>query len=439
VLGVLAFFSLIPSWAQADLFHYNNLLIGPRAIGLGGAFTALSDDTSGLYYNPGGLALQSSTELSSSINTFYLKSNTFDRVFGEKAFEETARGSLSTFFGFSKKMTPPLLGTVQVGIAFVNPDSALSDENALVENEPATSVRRYHRSANIRSGASQVIVGAAKRIGKDFGLGCAASYLDVDELEQIYQDAVQGPFTFQELPGKAVYSTLGQNVRVHLVLRGGALRCGIRTSFESGVRLGISYQRSEMVYQKLDYDSEINKVFTDENNQVIEVENTSNASLKGQLLRNIIRTTTRSFVERWPDELRLGVAYQLWRPLLLSADVVRMGPGQGTIANVKRAETINVSAGAELVLGGTLFVRSGFFTNNDATASRDLSSPDQRREYMDYRGVALSTGLRLRSGEYGIHYVEQRGKGMAEKVAGKQESSSGRLQVISISASQSFP
>jgi hypothetical protein len=315
----------------------------------------------------------------------------------------------------------------------------LSDENALVENEPATSVKRYHRAANIRSGSSQVIVGAAKRLGKDFGMGCSASYLDVDELEQIYQDVVQGPFSFEELPGKNVYSTLGQNVRVHLVLRGGALRCGFRTTFEGGVRLGFSYQRAEMIYQKLDYDAEINKVFTDENNQIIEVENTDNASLKGQLLRSVTRTSTGQFVEKWPDEIRLGVAYQPWRALLLSADVVRMGPGEGSIVNVKRAETINFAAGAELLLGNTLFIRTGYFTNNDATASRDLSSPNQRREYMDYRGVAVSTGLKLRSGEYGIHYVEQRGQGMAEKVAGQQETSRGRLQVISISASQSFP
>lgn len=211
---------LLPSVSHADLFHYNNLLIGPRAIGLAGAYTALSDDTSGLFYNPGGLALQNSTELSSSINTFYLKKNTFERVFGEKAFEESARGSVSSFFGFSKKISPPLLGQIQVGLAFVNPDSALSDENALIENQPSPGVIRYHRAANIRSGTSQLILGLAKRIGKESGLGCAASYLDVDELEQIYQDVVQGPFSFDELPGTNVYSTLGQNVRMHLVLRG---------------------------------------------------------------------------------------------------------------------------------------------------------------------------------------------------------------------------
>jgi hypothetical protein len=105
---------------------------------------------------------------------------------------------------------------------------------------------------------------------------------------------------------------------------------------------------------------------------------------------------------------------------------------------VKRAEIINLATGAELILGNTLFLRSGYFTNRDATSSRDLDNPNQREEYMDYRGLSLSTGLKLRTGEYGIHYTEQRGSGYAEKVKGKQNPSSGRLQVISISATQSF-
>lgn len=40
---------------QADVFHYSNLLIGDRAIGFGGAYTAIADDASGVYYNPAGL------------------------------------------------------------------------------------------------------------------------------------------------------------------------------------------------------------------------------------------------------------------------------------------------------------------------------------------------------------------------------------------------
>ncbi len=42
--------------AAADELHYTNLLIGDRASGMGGAYTAVSDDATGLYYNPAGIA-----------------------------------------------------------------------------------------------------------------------------------------------------------------------------------------------------------------------------------------------------------------------------------------------------------------------------------------------------------------------------------------------
>lgn len=436
-LAVLSF-SFLGHDAQADLFHYNNLLIGPRAAGLAGAYTALSEDTSGLFYNPGGMSLQNSSELSASVNTFYMKKNRFERVFGEKAFEESARGNLSSFFGFSKKVTPPLLGALHLGIAFVNPDAALSDENTLIENEPAPGVIRYHRAANIRSGTSQFLFGLSKRLGKETGAGCTGAYLDVDELEQIYQDVVQGPYTYAESPETKIYTTLGQNVRMHLVARGGALRCGIRTSLGGGLKLGLSYQKAEIVLQRFEYDSEINKVFHDPNGNIINIENSDNESLKGRLLRNVTRTTQESFITGWPDEFRLGLAFQPSSNFLLSADLVRHGAGDGSISAVKRSEVYNSAVGFEWIIANTLLFRSGLFTNTDATASRNLSSPHQRKEYIDYKGVSVSTGLKLRSGEYALHYTEQRGSGRAEKVVGNTDSTSGKLQVLSISASQSF-
>ncbi len=47
---------LVGSSVAADDNHYQSILIGERAAGLAGAFTAISDDSSGAYYNPAGLA-----------------------------------------------------------------------------------------------------------------------------------------------------------------------------------------------------------------------------------------------------------------------------------------------------------------------------------------------------------------------------------------------
>lgn len=43
------------SSAKADDTHYQDIVVGGRALTLGGAYTALSNDSSGLYYNPAGL------------------------------------------------------------------------------------------------------------------------------------------------------------------------------------------------------------------------------------------------------------------------------------------------------------------------------------------------------------------------------------------------
>ncbi|MDY7035416.1 MAG: aromatic hydrocarbon degradation protein, partial [Thermodesulfobacteriota bacterium] len=38
--------------AFADDYHYVNMLVGDRATGLGGAYTAVSDDPAGCFFNP---------------------------------------------------------------------------------------------------------------------------------------------------------------------------------------------------------------------------------------------------------------------------------------------------------------------------------------------------------------------------------------------------
>jgi uncharacterized protein UPF0164 len=52
--------------ARADDSNFRPYVVGGRAAGMGGAFTALSDDGSGPYYNPGGLAFVRRSQLSLS-------------------------------------------------------------------------------------------------------------------------------------------------------------------------------------------------------------------------------------------------------------------------------------------------------------------------------------------------------------------------------------
>lgn len=57
------------AWSQAN---YQAIPMGERAVGMGGAFTALSNDESGAYYNPAGPAFTRSNSLSLNINLYGL-------------------------------------------------------------------------------------------------------------------------------------------------------------------------------------------------------------------------------------------------------------------------------------------------------------------------------------------------------------------------------
>jgi hypothetical protein len=70
-LGVMALFVLVaPLVARGDDTHYQDFVVGGRAVGLAGAFTSLADDPSGIYYNPAGLADAHNTNLQVSTSLY---------------------------------------------------------------------------------------------------------------------------------------------------------------------------------------------------------------------------------------------------------------------------------------------------------------------------------------------------------------------------------
>jgi long-chain fatty acid transport protein len=89
---------------MADQFHYGNVLIGTRAVGLGGAFGAVADDASGVYYNPAGLAFALSNDISGSANAFYTKESKYKSTLCGEDFVEASSGSVPSFFGGLQKL-----------------------------------------------------------------------------------------------------------------------------------------------------------------------------------------------------------------------------------------------------------------------------------------------------------------------------------------------
>jgi long-chain fatty acid transport protein len=73
----------VASPASADLYNARNYLMGERGATMGGAYTALSDDVSGAFYNPGGLAFIERSTISLSGDVYGYSFNNRTVVFGD--------------------------------------------------------------------------------------------------------------------------------------------------------------------------------------------------------------------------------------------------------------------------------------------------------------------------------------------------------------------
>lgn len=114
----------IATTAVADEFHYNNILIGDRASGMGGAYTAVSDDPSGMYYNPAGIVYSTGKNLSASVNAYNVSNRTYKGVIGGADWTRKSSYLLPNFFGIIQP-----IGKFKVGFSYAVPDSNQEDQD----------------------------------------------------------------------------------------------------------------------------------------------------------------------------------------------------------------------------------------------------------------------------------------------------------------------
>src|SRR5262245_45267263 len=113
-LLVLVLLAGMPATALADDGNFRPYLVGLRAAGMGGAFTALADDPSGPYYNSARLAWARRSQVSASGSLFGLLSGSIADALGD-----------GNDFRYNDLQTFPILTS---GIYKLGPDPETSDD-----------------------------------------------------------------------------------------------------------------------------------------------------------------------------------------------------------------------------------------------------------------------------------------------------------------------
>jgi long-chain fatty acid transport protein len=352
------FLSAFCSSAPADEFHYSNTLIGDRASGLGGAYTAISDDAAGLYYNPAGIIRSSGRSLSVSVNVFYNTQKRYKEAIVNFDWERKSAALLPNYFGVIRP-----LGRVMIGFSYAVPDSGREDQDQIfidVSPETKRDVINFHTDDNTYNLGPSVAVA----LRDDLSAGLTLYY---------FQRRLQ--FAFNEL---VIYDTptYGWTNRFYQLT-------------ESGLRplVGLMWYPVD----SLSLGFSLSKVFLFESTEVIhDTCSDTNIDGLGCDVPLIQSDETNNVKRKFPLQAVVGATYYPSADFLISGDLKYFSSVKDAVRG-DRVAVLNLALGVEYTLSNIWTVRGGLFT--DLANTPDLvSDRTQQLEHVDLYGI--STGVR---------------------------------------------
>jgi hypothetical protein len=438
VLGLLASLS---GKALADQYHYNNLLIGTRALGMGGAFCALADDASGIHYNPAGLAYALSNDISGSANAFYSKKVEYKKVLENDSFIEKSGGSVAPFFGGLQKLDRYVPGLV-AAFGVYHTDSDLKDQDTPIKDKAIGSayIESYHRTSNARASTMYGGAAAGYRLTPHVAIGFGLNYVNVEELVQEYQDTQQSlQVSLADGTKGTAWTYSSQNVREYLVLYGYQPTLGVQISLPFGLALGLTVKKGFIASQKFEsgIDAQSSSMSDAQKSQLDGIGRT-NGTLTNIGTNNIYENPLGGL----PLEGRFGLAWFMNPRTIWALDVAYHSAvtnakdpllASGT-ARFNKEAVLNYHAGLEWYATPSFPVRLGAFTNNDArpkvlkgevdaASGQSCANPDYAKKYcnqpdhIDYFGESLFIAWVQPNTQTAAGVILQQGSGKGQKLA----------------------
>lgn len=398
---------LVAPGVFADDFHYVNMLVGNRAAGLGGAYTAISDDPAGCYYNPAGIAFSPFVSLSASVNAFSTSTKTYKDALRDVNgntldWEQESSSLLPNFFGMVRKFGPGKLG-----LSYAVSDSTRRQQKQTFHNIkslPGNPIKTY--TLNINENDETYLFGAsyAYKLFDSFSIG-ATFYIYYREMENIWNHLLQ----FEQ----------GEHTLVNLYETKTAwgYKPTLGVIWEPFDKLAIGLSASKIYVTSSDHDAQrIRRNSSDDDTNAIE-----------------LITISDTEKDKFPLATSLGLAYFASSRLLLSAGITYY-------EEVSDKEAIyNYSLGTEYYFTDTFAVRAGYFTDKANTPSLSSGKADQD-EHIDIYGASLSFTVFHKRSSITLGMSYGLGEGEAQKVGGSTEIQDAEIRNLAgyISASYSY-
>ena len=375
--------------SPADEYHYNNMLIGDRASGVGGAYTAIADDPSGWYYNPAGIVQSIGSNISGSMNAYNKVTTTYKNALANQ-FDWVRESAVlaPNFFG----MFQPFAGG-KIGLSYAVVDTIFEDQNQ--EFNDFGSISSYVIDFNNQDATYQFGPSFAAEINDKLSWGITL-YAHVRTQENINnQIIVLRPDTTKYEWNNTYEYNEESGFRPIL---------GLMWSPMDKVSLGFTLSKTYIYDSKHEVHNTCKGI---PNSTGTPIGTCDNANRD----RNISNSTQKRDL---PLRISLGAAYFYNERLLLSGDLNYFSSTDASFEKAK-SSVLNFSLGSEYYLSTEWAVRGGFYTNMANTPelqTTNVTTNGVQDPHVDLYGLSISLSRFSRNSvlSFGINTMFGSGK-----------------------------
>ena len=371
--------------SYADEFHYINNNVGDRASGMAGAYTAVSDDSDGCYYNPAGIAIASGNKFSASVNAVNMSKKTYKGVFtgtsgGDKDWEQESFGLMPNYFGIIQKFNAGMFG-----FSYASPDSFDRQQKQTFHNIDSTelgTISRYTINMNDLDKAYLFGPSYAQSISDSFSVGVTLYYY--------YRDT-------QVITNQLLEAASGSEYIIN----------SYKTKTEHGIQpiIGVLWEPIDKLAIGVTFSK---RLITSSDFKLQNIENEVAEPA------NIVLTSfTSSEKTKNPLTTSLGIAWFHSPSLLFSADFK-------FFEEVEDKEYVcNVAFGTEYYPYDSLAIRAGVFTDLANTPDISSSTYSLYSESIDLYGASCSFTFFTKRSSITLGFVYSFGSGDSQPFGGK--------------------
>lgn len=395
VLTLLCVAALAPAGAAfADEYHYNNVLVGQRAAGLGGAYTALSDDPAGLFYNPAGIVYAQGQNLSGSANVFHGSIKRYKGVIGGNGWTRTSSSILPNFFGVIHSF-----GKGKLGLSYAVPDSILEDQDQVFANIPTCLAYNASGACTQPATMTQYVINFNNEDSTyNFGLSYA---LELSEGFSTGMTLYMHQRRHQWALNQTIDLSTGQYewLNTYYENEEWGIRpvLGFMWSPRDKTAFGLSLSQTML------FDSNTERQETRK-----EIQYDGNT-----FVRNVVQSGAK---RRYPLQAALGAAFFPSESLLFSGDITYYTETEDNVFGDREA-TWNAALGSEYYVAQSVALRAGLFTNR-ANTPEVKSNQTGQADHVDLYGASLSASYFTRGSSLTFGGVYSAGTGDAQVIGG---------------------